>query len=53
LQSFVPTRFARFNRKAEEGGRESSYSRHDLAIRDVSQGRFDVIGWRKSTESAP
>jgi len=33
LESFVPIRFARFNRKAEQGGRESSYSRHDLAIR--------------------
>jgi hypothetical protein len=53
LESFVPTRFVRFNRKAEEGEREWSYSRHDFAIGDVSQGRFDVIGWRKSAESDP
>jgi hypothetical protein len=53
LESCVRIRFARFNRKAEQGGRESSYSRHDLATRDAFRGRLDGMGWRKSVESDP
>jgi hypothetical protein len=43
-QSFVPTRFARLNRKSEDGGRESSWSVTGLYLNRDPRCFFRVTG---------